>query len=184
MKVYTVHERDAAAALQETGTTGPGLGPTPADRIDRAEQLVFVGDGFSWLAFDLPPAMLIAHNLWFGLAIYTGAFAAIIALFWSAGAAPAWIGLAIVALHLIFGFEFSELRRSSLDAKGWANLGTITGQNRDDCERRFLESWLPRQPLISRQEGDTVAPSTRTILQPQSTSPVSKRGFGLPWSKR
>ena len=184
MKVYTVHERGAAAVEQEAGTAAPGLSPIPADRVDRAEQLVFIGDGFSWLAADLPPVMLIAHKLWGGLAIYAAALAAIIALFWTAGAAPGWIVLAVAALHVIFGFEFNELRRASLDAKGWSDLGTVTGKSRNDCERRFLDTWLPSQPLILSATGQNDALRQVSGVQPPATSKTPKRGFGLPWAKR
>jgi hypothetical protein len=184
MKVYTVHERGAPADQQQHGTDTLRLGQTPADRVDRAEQLIFIGDGFSWLTAELPPLMLIAHQLWTGLAIYAAALAAVIALLWSAGAAPGWIVLAVLALHVIFGFEFNELRRSALDAKGWSNIGTVTGKSRDECERRFLDSWLPHQPLIISNNNETEPSQTVTLAQQKPASPAAKRGFKLPWSQR
>lgn len=183
MKVYTVHERGAAAVEKELGSDIPVLSPIPADRIDRAEQLVFIGDGFSWLAAELPPAMLIAHKLWVGLAIYAAALAAIAVVFWSVGAAPGWIVLAVATLHVIFGFEFNELRRSSLDAKAWSNLGTVTGKSCGDCERRFLDTWLPRQPLIMSPTGQNEAPRQVSVPKPSGYQ-APKRKFNLPWTKR
>ena len=133
MKVYTVHEQAAPAA----------------DRLDRAEHLEFVADGFDWQAALFAPFMLAGYQLWVGLAIYAVALATLMALLRGLGASPAWIGLAIAALHVFVGFEFHELRRATLDAAGWANLGTVTGRTRYDCERRFMDDWLPRQPLLS-----------------------------------
>ena len=45
----------------------------PADRLDRAERLVFVKDGFSWLAACCPPLWLLANGLWLGRDRYPGA---------------------------------------------------------------------------------------------------------------
>ena len=39
----------------------------PADRIDRAEKLVFVKDGFSWAAALFGPLWMIFHRLWWAL---------------------------------------------------------------------------------------------------------------------
>ncbi len=184
MKVYTVHERGAAAVAQEHGTDAPRLSPIPADRVDRAEQLVFIGDGFSWLAAEFPPIILIAHKLWVGLAIYAAAVITLIALLWSTGAVPGWSVLAVLALHVIFGFESNELRRSSLDAKGWSNVGTVTGKSRDDCERRFLDSWLPQQPLMIDRTSETNAPQPPNETPLELKRPTAMRGFTRPWSKR
>ena len=40
----------------------------PADRIDRAERLAFVRDGFSWSAALFTPVWLLAHRLWWPFA--------------------------------------------------------------------------------------------------------------------
>ena len=167
MKVYTVHERGAPAA----------------DRAERAENLAFVSDGFHWLAAIFAPFTLVACNLWAGLAIYAAAVVAMIALMWAFGASAGWIVLALVALHLVVGFEFNELRRSTLDAQGWSNLGTVTGRTRDECERRFFENWLPGQPLLSGLRSPNDAPPLGGDL-PAVASPVSKQRFNLPWSRQ
>ena len=39
----------------------------PADRIDRAEKLVFIKDGFSWIAAVFGPLWMIFHRLWWAL---------------------------------------------------------------------------------------------------------------------
>ena len=45
--------------------------PNPAaDRVDRAESLVFVKDGFSWAAALFAPIWLIVHRLWWPLLGY------------------------------------------------------------------------------------------------------------------
>ena len=61
MKVYTVHEPQAPAS----------------DRLDRAENLSFVGDGFHWTAALFAPLVLIGQQLWLGVAIYAAALGAV-----------------------------------------------------------------------------------------------------------
>ena len=54
MRTYTIHERPDPAA----------------DRVDRAEGLVFIKDGFSWAAALFAPLWLIVHRLWWPLLGY------------------------------------------------------------------------------------------------------------------
>ena len=54
MRTYTIHERP----------------DPPADRVDRAESLVFVKDGFSWVAALFAPLWLLVHRLWWPLLGY------------------------------------------------------------------------------------------------------------------
>ena len=94
----------------------------PADRVDRAESLIFIKDGFSWAAALFAPIWLIAHRLW-------------------------WPLLGFVVLS--GGFEADTLRRWALERRGWRMLGTVTGKTAAECERRFFETWLPSQPIIA-----------------------------------
>jgi hypothetical protein len=121
----------------------------PADRVDRAESLVFVKEGFSWAAALFAPLWLIAHRLWWPLlafALLSGAFEVIKRF---AGIDTGWTGLAVLALNLLVGFEGDTLRRWALERRGWRMLGTVTGRNAAECERRFFETWLPSQPIIA-----------------------------------
>jgi hypothetical protein len=131
--VYTVHE-----------PPNP-----PADRLDRAEQLEFVEDGFLWLAALFAPFWMIANRMWLALLLYlAGVFALALVLF-ALGVAPEWILVAVLALHLAIGSEAGSLRRWALERSGWRTLGAVAGQSLEECERRFLEGWLPEQPIIA-----------------------------------
>jgi hypothetical protein len=121
----------------------------PADRVDRAESLVFIKDGFSWLAALFAPIWLIAHRLWWpllGFIVLSGSFDMIKRV---SGIDARWTALAILALNLLVGFEADTLRRWSLERRGWRMLGSVTGKSAAECERRFFETWLPSQPIIA-----------------------------------
>jgi hypothetical protein len=131
MLTYTVHEPPDAAS----------------DRIDRAEGLVFVKDGFSWMAALFTPIWLIVHRLWWPLLGYAIASALLV---WAGSVlASGWTTLATLALHLLIGFEAGTLRRWTLRRRGWRTVGSVTGRSAAECERRFFDIWLPAQPALA-----------------------------------
>ncbi len=139
----------------------------PADRVDRAESLVFVKDGFAWLAALFSPIWLLVHRLWWPLLGYIVFSGLLELLRWSGYVDSDWITLAMIGAHLLIGFEADTLRRWSLDRNGWHTLGSVSGRNLAECERRFYEGWLPGQPLIAP------ASSSRSLGgAPARTTPV------------
>src|SRR5262245_44913056 len=118
MLSYTVHEPPDA----------------PPDRIDRAEGLVFVKDGFSWTAALFAPIWMIVHRLWWPLLGYVLVSALILWLDsqFDSGVAT----LASLALHLLIGLEAGTFRRWGLERRGFGTIGTVTGRTADECERR------------------------------------------------
>lgn len=121
----------------------------PADRIERAAGLLFVKDAFSWLAALFTPLWLIAHRLWLPLLGYL----ALVAMLLAAGSVlpldAGWIVLGLAGLNLLVGFEAAPLRMWSLARRGFRDLGSVTGKTLAECERRFIEAWLPAQPIIA-----------------------------------
>lgn len=140
MVTYTVHEP-----------------PHPsADRVDRADELRFIKDGFSWLTALVPPLGLAAKGLWIPLILVCVAIGLVSALLSAIGADASWTGLILTAVGLYLGFEVSTIERAMLDRAGWRMLGTVSGRNIAECERRFFESWLPDQPVITvKRRGST-----------------------------
>jgi hypothetical protein len=120
----------------------------PADRVDRAESLVFVKDGFTWSAALLAPVWLLAHRLWWPLIAYLIASGGFELIKRATAIDQNWLGLAVLALNLLVGYEADTLRRWGLQRRGWRMLGAVTGKTAAECERRFYEAWLPSQPII------------------------------------
>ena len=121
----------------------------PPDRVDRAESLVFIKDGFGWVAALFAPIWLIVYRLWWpllGFVVLSGGFELIKRV---TGVDQRWVGLAVLALNLMIGFEADTLRRWALERRGWRTLGSVTGKTAAECERRFFETWLPTQPIIA-----------------------------------
>jgi hypothetical protein len=142
MQFYTVHEPPDA----------------PADRIDRADTLTFIHDGFCKAAVAFGALWLIANQLWIAFAGYL-AIAGCIALgIYAAGVPLGWIALLVGALNLLLGFEASSLQRWTLERGGWRSLGTVSGRSLDECERRFLESWLADQRTTASSAGGASGP--------------------------
>ena len=155
---YTIHER-----------------PHPlADRLDRAEALEFVKDGFSFGAFLLPEVWLIAHGIWLGLLAFVAAAAAILALGWAFGVPPFAVAGLLALLHLVFGNEADEIKRAHLANNGWTMIGQVTGTGALDCERRFFDSWLPSVPMIAGAGAAGIAASAAEA----GAAPVSWRWRG------
>jgi hypothetical protein len=144
---YTVHEPAAPVS----------------DRIDRGADLDFVKDGFSWLAAICPPAGFLANGLWLVAAAY---LVVVTLAAWALTAAkvdPGWTGLLIAAANIYLGFELSTVKRWALERKGWTTLGVVNGSSIVDCERRFLESWLPGQPIIGGATTGQAVPSVPQV---------------------
>lgn len=127
MQVYTVHEPPSP----------------PADHSARAEELVFVPDGFDWSAAILGPFWLATQRLWTELAAWGGAAVLIAGVFWLTGAGSGWTALALAALNVVIGYEAGDLERDRLTAAGWTDLGSATGKSAAEAERDFFDRWLP-----------------------------------------
>ncbi len=151
MTTYTVHKQP----------------DPPADRVDRAEALEFVKDGFSWLTAICPPIGFIAERLWIPLAIYLVALTVLLSALAALGAPADWLSLLAIAINVYLGFELSSLKRWMLERQGWTTLGSVTGSDLGECERRFFEKWLPAQPAVA--------------AAPRPTSPNLKSKFGGLW---
>lgn len=134
--------------------------PSPqADRIDRADELRFVRDGFSWITAICPPLGLAMKGLWTAALAYLVFVTAIVAALGALHVNDDLVSIAILALNIYLGFEISTFERWALDNEGWQMVGSVTGNDIADCERRYFETWMPAQPVIAHPAGRTGLPS-------------------------
>ena len=120
-----------------------------ADRVDRADELRFVKDGFSWVTAICPPLGFAMKGLWTAALAYIVFVSVAVAGLMALNVGSDALTLILMALNIYLGFEASTLERWSLDNDGWRMISTVIGRNIGDCERRFFESWLPSQPVIT-----------------------------------
>jgi hypothetical protein len=141
---------------------------TAADRVERAEAVEFVKDGFEFQAFVLPPVWMATRGIWLGTFAYVAAAAVIFGGAAWIGLSPLWPSLALLAIHLVAGAEADELHRSHLEAQGWTTVGHVTGTGALDCERRFYDQWLPSAPMTRVPEpASPTAATTRPAAAPR-----------------
>ena len=178
MQFYTVHEPPEP----------------PVDRIDRAGSLVFVGDRFTPIAVVFGPLWLLGNRLWHAFGAYLLALAGVALLVVAMGLSWRWISLMGSAFNLFIGFEAPSLLRWAMERRGWRTLGTVSGRTLDECERRFLDTYLNDQRLAAgnaAMSSASNAPSGAGLRFSDAASGDDRGGrFGkgsrnwLPWRSR
>ncbi len=169
MKVYTIHEQPHP----------------PADRLDRAVELIFVKEGFCFSAALLTPFWLLAHRMWLPFVGYLAGLLVMELLAWSAGLPPGLSSPIAIGVHLAVGLEADTIRRWWLDRRGWSEIGSITGRTTDECQRRFLDSWLPMQPMVAMAgappgPAGTKVPAAAAVPTSTAAAPSSPDFAGPP----
>ncbi len=145
--VCSIHERpDHAAAVEQ-----------------RADELVFLRDRFSWPVAILPPLALLARGVWVGLLVYLAAVAMAIFALELAGAPNGAYAIALVVIHIVFGFEATALERWYLRAAGWKEVAVVSGADMAECETRFFMSWRPA--LYMTEPAPAESPRQPTLLR-------------------
>ncbi|MGQ4274324.1 DUF2628 domain-containing protein [Terrihabitans sp. B22-R8] len=121
MRIWTVHEPRSAK-----------------NALERADRLVVVKDGFSWLAFFFSLPWLLYNRLWLGTLIYLLVTAAI-------GLLGAWLPLAGGAEFLLgiipalyAGFEGNDLRRRKLARRDFVQVASIAAKNGLAAETEYF----------------------------------------------
>lgn len=127
MIVFTVHEPQRPAQAIE----------------ERADNLVFVKEGFSLWGFIFGPLWLLYNRAWLAFIITLGVMAALTALLNQSGLGNQTPAIVDLLVSFIIGFEGNDILRWTLERKGYSLLTSVTGRNRLECERRFFDAWLP-----------------------------------------
>jgi len=120
--------------------------------LERAERIVFVKDGFLWLAAIFPALWLLVKGLWLELVVFVLAVGALTWGFEAVGASPAASAVVVIIVQVVFGYEAGAIYGAALERRGWRPAATVAGRDQVDCERRFFEVWLRSQP--AEQQGD------------------------------
>jgi hypothetical protein len=141
-----------------------------ADAMERAEKVVFVKEGFNWVALIVPAFWLLFQRMWLELVVL---LVLVIGPQWMFGPEEAGqrvAGLVTLGLTVLFAFEANDLRGWALQRRGYRFAGVATGRGRDEAERSFFTAWLPQQDR--RVRAPAQRPKTKTgVSRPPASSP-------------
>src|SRR5215213_7737318 len=98
--------------------------PTGGGRAADAADPVFIRDGFSFLAFLVPPLWLLWHRLWIEAAL---AFAGLVLAAVIGRATDVAVAATLISLlvSIFVGLEGNGLRLAALLRRGWRNWGMV-----------------------------------------------------------
>jgi len=114
--------------------------------VERIDRIVFVREGFAILALVFPMLWLLFHRMWLVLLAFVGVVAVVNVGFVSIGLSEAVAGWATLAITLLFALNANDLRRWTLERRGFELVGVVSGRNRDECEIRFFDNWDGTEP--------------------------------------
>ena len=154
MVTYTVHERE-----DETGEIS-----------ERADEIVFVKEGFAWLALLMPILWLLYHRMWLALIGFIALIIALQATFSAIHIADDVSGWAILAVSAIFALLANDVRRWTLDMRGFRLVEPVSGRDLEECEQRFFTDWLAAQGALVDDLHTTVQSTLKP--SPAPTGPV------------
>jgi len=107
----------------------------PDGEFEAPEDYLFVKDGFSWPALFVPILWILWHRLWLTLVWYV-VFVLVVA--WAGRLLGDDIATLVAILGtLLFAFEANNMRRLSLESRGWDEVGSSFGKDITEAEARF-----------------------------------------------
>lgn len=120
MRAWTLHLPPGATAGSVPSTARPAAHPA------------LIAEGFAWGAFLFGPFWLWWHRCWLAGAL---ALAGLVALNLLPGLAGAALPL---AAHLLLGLHGRDLRRWTLERRGWRLAHVVLGPDQDSAMARLL----------------------------------------------
>lgn len=127
-------------------------GRVKIDLVERADELVFVKDGFAGWAMIGSVFWMIYHRLWLPLIGFIVVLLVLTGLAHLMGASPDAGGLLFVGLCVALGFLANDIRRIILESDDYKMIGTIAGPSKIECERRFFHNWQPLHNRLQDEE--------------------------------
>ena len=121
----------------------------PPEEPTAPERFRFVKDGFSWPALFVPILWILWHRLWLTLVWYV-VFVLVVA--WAGRLVNDDVAFVVAVLgSVLFALEANNIRRLSLESRGWNEIGSSFGQNLDEAEARFFATGPDRPETVDRR---------------------------------
>jgi len=112
---------------------------------EEAADLAFVRDGFSWLAFLVPPLWLLCHRMW-GAALAAFLVLGLLSTVGELSGFPGTASLLTLLVAFYFGLEGANLRIAALRRRGWREWGVVEAARLADAESRFAAEAVVDEP--------------------------------------
>jgi hypothetical protein len=125
---------------------------TPAG--SKAEDAIFVRDGFTWLGLLVAPLWLAWHRLWIE-AVSTFIVMAILSMAGERLGFESAASMLSLLVSLYVGFEGQGLRIAALRRRGWREWGAVEADNPDDAGMRHA--------METGEDGEEPAPMPRIV---------------------
>ena len=151
MTIYTV------LAPPDAGSAGP----------DR-DRFVFIKEGFCWPAFLFTSIWLLIRRMWLVFLLYVLAAAAVV--FVSAKISPVVLLPVVMLLGVLVALEANNLRRWTLERRGYRFIGVAAGHSREEAEFRFFSTWPGMKTEAKPAEPPKPAPPA--ILPPVASGEI------------
>lgn len=115
----------------------------------RPERVVFVPEGFSWLALLFTSLWALWHRMWVVAALLFVLFTALtIAV--DLGLLRSDVALVLqIGLSVLFGFEARVLRVRALESAGYRRAGLIQASGREAAEFAYFAGRAPAVPALA-----------------------------------
>ena len=136
--------------------------PTPPGEVAEPTSFVFIKEGFCWPALFVAELWLLCRRMWLVFLAYLAVAMVLTGLDGAFGGPLPWIFLTLA--HLLFAFEANELRRWTLERRGYRQIGVVAGGYLRDAELRFFLAWKPEAPSPTKPE--PAKPSNPTMGPP------------------
>lgn len=120
-----------------------------ADPVARADAVRMVKEGIAWWALVFPALWLLYHRLWLALIGYLVLVTVVetalaLAGYWQVAT---WCAL---AFNVLLAFEANNLRRWTLERKGYVMTGAVSGRDLTECELKYFSDWPADEPPMPR----------------------------------
>jgi len=109
------------------------------DEYNMLDDIVFVEEGFRWLAFLFAPFWGLFNKLWLVTIIYFVLYGTISTMHISGIIPVLSFSMLRLALDIILGFCADSFLRSKLKRKGYVLYSIVAGESEAQAQLRFIE---------------------------------------------
>jgi hypothetical protein len=104
------------------------------------QAFVFVKEGFCWPALYMAPIWLLWRRLWLVFVLYVAAAIGVVLVADRLAGPITW--LIVILFGFLFALEANNLRRWTIERRGYRPVGVVSGDNAREAEFRYFANWV------------------------------------------